>query len=683
MPGALFITGSFVLAAGALVWLGYELKGRQSGRASCRGCDYDMTGVDSLTCPECGRAHASPRELVRANRSLRRLGLAALVAVAGLAGAASPIYSNASPWAATPTRLLIAVWPTAERLGWTQAAAIAEELRSRRYSPSQLAALQRTLVGILADSSVNEQDRLASGWLLGLSRLGPGVVRWDQDLEPDLSRLDDRDDEHPFVSLGPAAAPLVPPLLIAAKQLRGEEAAPVTLLSLLSRESPEACDALIELLDQDVDADEALAARGGELGATRLLDAFESSRLRPPAVLRALAVLDRIGSSSERRIGVLIRVATKGGEAAVGASNMLARQRLDRAAVLPRTGELIDAVQRASPETVREVLSALRPVVAALDAVDLAQAAPMLESADPDIRIRGAALFSLASEPPDFGELLEDAMGAASEHARVLAYEAVLRREAWNSFFIESAKRDCVAAEGPLADSSRELLAAALPVEEFVEFWRQTLAHPRWEARELACESLARIGARAVPAVEGLRTAQSDPEPWVAQAASRAVRTLTRTSPPSPVEQLTDEIAIARRRARPLEPVFARHLQSIDPRSQVAAIERIAELLDAGESLRTETYVSFGFSNDSLTALVLRLMEIDRPAAAAEVIASCVSGPWATDRSGALADAIASLTPEQAAALRDPLVSRLRGARGSLRAKEIIGAVEAMSGQAK
>jgi hypothetical protein len=82
-----------VAAALALVGAGVVLRAlfsdRSRGRVCCPRCWYDMAGTPGLTCPECGRAARSERDL---HRTRRRWGLAAaggvlLLPVLGVAGA--------------------------------------------------------------------------------------------------------------------------------------------------------------------------------------------------------------------------------------------------------------------------------------------------------------------------------------------------------------------------------------------------------------------------------------------------------------------------------------------------------------------------------------------------------------------------------------------------------------------
>jgi len=62
----MYIAVMIVLVA-ALGLMGWGIIGRQTrGRPRCRGCWYDMSGLDTLTCPECGRVARSDRALLRA-----------------------------------------------------------------------------------------------------------------------------------------------------------------------------------------------------------------------------------------------------------------------------------------------------------------------------------------------------------------------------------------------------------------------------------------------------------------------------------------------------------------------------------------------------------------------------------------------------------------------------------------
>ncbi|MFM9957903.1 MAG: hypothetical protein ACKVZJ_07490 [Phycisphaerales bacterium] len=71
----------YLLVIGAAVWYGL-LRDRSRGRKRCPKCWYDMNGVATLTCPECGRTHQRERELHRTRWHARPLAIGALACLA-------------------------------------------------------------------------------------------------------------------------------------------------------------------------------------------------------------------------------------------------------------------------------------------------------------------------------------------------------------------------------------------------------------------------------------------------------------------------------------------------------------------------------------------------------------------------------------------------------------------------
>lgn len=86
----LTILGWCVVSIGAVLLAAALFKDRSRGRRRCPRCWYDMGGVPSLTCPECGRDAKVERRLFRTRRRWRRAVIAALVVLAGWAATAIP-----------------------------------------------------------------------------------------------------------------------------------------------------------------------------------------------------------------------------------------------------------------------------------------------------------------------------------------------------------------------------------------------------------------------------------------------------------------------------------------------------------------------------------------------------------------------------------------------------------------
>ena len=314
-----------------------------------------------------------------------------------------------------------------------------------------------------------------------------------------------------------------------------------------------------------------------------------------------------------------------------------------------------------------------------LEPEDLAQAAPLLESRDADQRARAVALFSMTATPPQLTEYLVGALEGASDPGRACCYEAALRLAINDPRITERAKADLVAGAAN-AENARQVVERALEPEALVTFWVTLLDHQRWETRELACDALAKTGSH--EALERLRALRSDPEQWVAKAAARAVRTLTRSGPPSLTESMRDEIDLARRAGQPVLPLFPKYLNSIDPQAHATAVAFLSEIVAAGEQLKPDLLLSSKVPNDIASAIIVRAVELDQHTAAADLIAWLLLRPWIPDRGPAVSDAISRLAPEQAATLRDALVARLRGTSPAASTTEAVQALDAIAGSA-
>jgi hypothetical protein len=674
MPGLVFIATSALVAAGSLVWLGAELRGSGAGRRACARCRYEMSGTTDLQCPECGHIHASDAALTRAHRSRRRIAAAGAGIVLGLAGAASPVYLSPNPWGLVPTRVLLWLWPmSVGSRGPLDGAA--PELTSRPLTPAQAEALVDHILTTWNDPTFDVMDDEAEETALALVMGDDGLVRteWKRP-EPEAGFVNEEsDDSHYFASLGLDGAVFVPRLAQAARNIRHRSSAPTTILSLMSRDCPEACDALIDLFDASVGADDAFVARAGRLGVSRLLASLADERRAPASILVGIDVLRRMEADDPGAVAALSPLLFGANEEARNAvSAYFGSIDPKREAVLPLRDRLVDAVTSKA----RVDLFTFEPLIAVLEPEDLAQAAPLLESRDADLRARAVALFSMTATPPQLTEYLVGALDAASDPGRACCYEAALRLAITDPRITERAKADLVAGAAN-AENARHIVERALEPEELVAFWITLLDHQRWETRELACDALAKTGSH--EALERLRAMRSDPDQWVAKAAARAVRSLTRSGPPSLTESMRDEIDLARRAGQPVLPLFPKYLNSIDPQAHATAVAFLSEIVAAGEQLKPDLLLTSKVPNDIASAIIVRAVELDQHTAAADIIAWLLLRPWIPDRGPAVSDAIARLAPEQAATLRDALVARLRGTTPATSTTEAVQALDAIA----
>ncbi len=89
MPDYAWHWSGYALAILASLFILWSLfADRARGRKRCRKCWYDLASLGEVptTCPECGKAHAKPKHLIRTRRRYRRaiIGLVFLIASYGL-----------------------------------------------------------------------------------------------------------------------------------------------------------------------------------------------------------------------------------------------------------------------------------------------------------------------------------------------------------------------------------------------------------------------------------------------------------------------------------------------------------------------------------------------------------------------------------------------------------------------
>ena len=129
------VVGGVVLAIGlGMAWRGL-FGDRARGRRRCPKCWYDMAGLATLRCPECGREQASERKLTVARRRWRMIVPGVLLAATGGVCGGAPWLARAG-WIASAPRpvLVLAMYITdgpdtrlrdefeSRRSGWSAAA---------------------------------------------------------------------------------------------------------------------------------------------------------------------------------------------------------------------------------------------------------------------------------------------------------------------------------------------------------------------------------------------------------------------------------------------------------------------------------------------------------------------------------------------------------------------------------
>lgn len=131
------LLGGALIAIGASLLLWALFGDRSRGRARCSKCWYRLEGVPAderglRTCPECGRAKLSARDLARTRRRKRWAGVALVLLVSGWGVWKFPQARARGLWSYAPTTVLILVRDLAFTYRWG-ASDIGAELLQRVY----------------------------------------------------------------------------------------------------------------------------------------------------------------------------------------------------------------------------------------------------------------------------------------------------------------------------------------------------------------------------------------------------------------------------------------------------------------------------------------------------------------------------------------------------------------------
>jgi hypothetical protein len=136
IPSWLWITtGWLVIAAGAwLLVTGRGFKVKANGR-HCQKCWYDMAGIETLKCPECGRVAASEKELGRRVHRRRWRTAGVVAAVVGWALIQTPAVVAHGWAAAVPGPVLARIAPV-DLSQWAKDDQLAKAIAARLWSPT-------------------------------------------------------------------------------------------------------------------------------------------------------------------------------------------------------------------------------------------------------------------------------------------------------------------------------------------------------------------------------------------------------------------------------------------------------------------------------------------------------------------------------------------------------------------
>ena len=107
------LIGYVFATAAAMIVIWAFFADRPRGRQRCRGCWYDLSasGQIPITCPECGRLSAKPKDLLRVRRHWKRAMLGVLIFMVGYGVFATPRVLARGWRGAVPTTALILAAP--------------------------------------------------------------------------------------------------------------------------------------------------------------------------------------------------------------------------------------------------------------------------------------------------------------------------------------------------------------------------------------------------------------------------------------------------------------------------------------------------------------------------------------------------------------------------------------------
>lgn len=312
--------GAAILALGALWVLARALLlDRSRGRRRCGKCWYDMSGVNGLRCPECGRAFKAERQLLRTRRHKRRAALGLLLLALAASAAHAPRLARNGWLASIPTPLLaliLSVWDDqgdqlfAQMQGrlWTPAGAVGlsdwEQLLLARCCARKLREAA-TASGPAAAATFQSQSTVVIGDGIGSATTvttisGPGST-WQY-----LSVLR---------ALGPNARPALPELIASLEAgdgfARSEAAAVIGGMGEAARP---AVPALAAMLEGASAADVRLALRvlgnlgpAGAAAAPALGRVIDASHTNTTILVRALSVAGAIGPDGRAALPAVLR----------------------------------------------------------------------------------------------------------------------------------------------------------------------------------------------------------------------------------------------------------------------------------------------------------------------------------------------------------------------------------------
>jgi len=619
----------------------------------CRRCNYVVDATELLTCPECGHEHVRDEDMRFSARSRAAIAVAAAMCVIGTLGLVVPVMRSAGVVAALPEPLLIRVWSIARHVAPTTAAHCENEFRSRTFDRDEMESLALGLLEVWNDSRTSNDDRIAEFLSALTVRDGDITASGETMLDAAGGELTD-ESAHYFAN---APESLVDPLELAARRQRGrDDSTPATLLAIMSRTSPRACQALVRLCASDPHFRMIALGRAGEVMVSTLASIVRDEQAPLSERIAAadlLSALDALEPDFAPEILALLKRAPQEHRAML--ASFIASWTSDDERVRALHGELISLVRNdASPRA--EIIFALADIIPDIDPSVLSSFEVDLASTSAATRARACALFALNESDREIEPFVES---VCTGPERIVLYDALQIARRRSESLERAALADVSASDPRLADAATRYLKSIDDVADRQSLWNQLLSHPDPAMREFGCERFIE-DSEADPDESMLQACARDRDEWVALAARRALARrlggLERSLDAS--DEINARFRRLERRGEDASALVNELLLARDDRVRELTIQRMR--LDA-KNLRIDPVTVRQLGSKHLSSLVTRMVREDDGRLAAGLIIDAVSGIGADI--AALRIALSDLSQDEREGLK-VLIARTRAAMG-------------------